>query len=416
MFRSVVFFSLFLFVSLAPGCGQDPPTPPSGMPPGPGEVNPADKPVDPRTERSAKLRKLLDTLDLRADLYGVRDIGKRISVPSADQPASGSCWPMAQNGIDWRWNKPDVLSPAEKYAALLLDAQGGAQLTSWVQKNQGKDAIKKPDRGICQGFVSSAILDPTPRSPILVKRVVKGTRVTVERCSIHDKHKKGVACVAFDRSDIAALLAELYSNADAIALGTACASQEVNFIPNANGVIEQPSMCKNSAATLFVLLTNLIGRGQLAFAIINQDAENPPPAWTQALFGYQIAKFDVVDAKTAAQLVGGATQTNPQAQGFRHVVLNVALSAVAMPMVDPEQRAVQINSYELVLELDDKKAILGGAWVGKSQGDHPAGYFMPLAPGTKAPLVTVDGVKALLNLSLSGGPFEGPTMGMTGSN
>lgn len=397
MKRSLVPVLFLFFLACDPEAPKAQVGPPGNPGPSPGdELEPTAMPVQGRSLQD-RIRQIAAMPDLRADFLAKNAVGKAVAVAPDRQPFSASCWPMAQNGIDRRWQGSMVPAPAEKYATLFLSRDDGTRLVSWVQSNQGTDVKGlQPWEGICQGWVASAILEPAPGSAVSVRVATQRSKKALVRCNGKERGRMA-NCVSFTRDDIAALLAEAYSKPGAMALGTRCANPQVAFGYDQNGHIAQPSMCQNNAGTLFVLLTNFLGRARLPFAVMNADNM---PVWTQPVWGYKLTRYDMIDAKTAAQFVGGPGKTiydyNSNAKNFRHVTLDVLLAADQQPLPNPATRISATRSYDLILELDDKKQVLGGQWLGAGRDDHPQGYWIPTGPGTGAPGLNYNNVKALL--------------------
>lgn len=344
-----------------------------------------------------ELIKLVNAMPtLKADeLVPQSDVGKEVAVSTENKPFSSDYWPMIKNGILARWMGPSVLSPAEKYGTLYLDATQQKTMYDWIQKNHGKDVPGVASWfGICQGWTASAIMEKAPLKPITVRKVVRDGKVYLQRCTTSTTN-----CVSFSPGDLTGLLAEAYASADARFIGYRCDTSTVNFKYDASGRLVQPN-CRSNAGTLFLTATNFIKKSGRAFAI---NAVNNDEVWNQPAYAYTVSKYATVTAEQAAKLVD-MTKTkyewNPAAVGFRQVTMKLTWAVETQPttMTAPPTLSAS-KTYDFIVELDAAGAVIGGEWIGSSKTDHPPFFWAPVAPGSEIPNFKADYARALLNVS-----------------
>lgn len=344
------------------------------------------------------IRFVNDSPSLNADeLVPDSDVGRDISLPAEALPYSSSYWPMTDDGILVRWQGDSVPSPAEKYGALFLTDAQQQQMYQWIEQNQGKQVPGvRSWFGICQGWAAAVLLDQAPLHAISVRQQVDDAgRVSLVDCG----NGSTEGCVSFTPGDLTALLAAVYSSADARFIGERCDTEVARFSFDSSGRVQQPN-CRSNAGTLFLVATNFIkqsGRG-FSLCVTNNDE-----IWNQPAYAYRITTYRPVSELEAVKLVDRTQSSYPwnaQATQFRYVVMTLKWADEATPTrSSPPPLESGSAGYQFILELDDSGTVLGGEWIGNSKQHHPPFFWAPVGPGTQVPYLDYDKVKALLRLS-----------------
>lgn len=251
-----------------------------------------------------------------------------------------SYWPYYEDGINFRWQGTDTLSPAEKYdnafndwdvddefmqlrpfdtATCEYDEEYYTSLgpaASWTHQNNGNwmatngvdddgDGVADSEEcgwgedqdfdgietwwGICHAWAPAAIMEDEPIEPI---------------------ERNGVR---FEVSDIKALLIEQYDRTDAYMLGGRCNEREIERDENGRIVTED---CRDlNAGTFHVIVSNFLGLNSRPIVI---ERTTGYEVWNQPLTGFKVTSHREVSLEEAHQLLN--VEATPGTGEFVHGV------------------------------------------------------------------------------------------------
>lgn len=362
--------------------------------------------------------------------------GKAEQIPWPD-----TYWPTYEDSINARWQvlyeyKPvskDTLSPAEKYDMAFNNWNPGddfyklrpyttencltkkwdkayydklGPLAKWVSQNKGNweahngvddDGDGKTDEcddrdgvetwwGLCHAWVPAAILEKEPKKAV----VYNGVR--------------------FEVSDIKALLILAYDSSNAKLVGGRCNDKEIKTDPNTGRLLAY--QCRDvNAGTFHVIMANYLGKMKKAIA---EDRVYDYEVWNQPILGWKVDSMTKISKTKALQLLklsGTKYEYNPDAKSFYEVYATVQYVTESnpeyAPLVPKIEQYIRTDKYHYVLELDSSGKIIGGEWLDQSLKNHPDFLWLPLSPGTYAPL-SLANVQKLLQMSLDEGPAVPP--------
>lgn len=313
---------------------------------------------------------------------------------------AASYWPYYEDGINYRWQGNDVLSPAEKYDKAVNgwepddefmalkpfnpstcewdDAyyEGLGPAAEWTSRNKGNwishnglddddDGLADADEcgfgdetdrdgvetwwGICHAWAPAAILEREPLK-------------AVERNG-----------VTFETSDLKALLIMQYDRTGAHMLGGRCNEKEVER--DEQGRITRSECRDLNAGSWHTIITNFLGKHQRPFVIERvYDYE----IWNQPLVGYEITEQREISLSEANDLlnVSMGEGTDVFVHGLEEgtlearMVLELANSADFVTLDDSvrlDRRAaeniVAARPYESLEKLDDVAYVAEDAFI-----------------------------------------------------
>jgi subtilisin-like proprotein convertase family protein len=383
-----------------------------------------------------------DRWDARNDpqLFGV-DLEYRFAeLPLAGRaeqmPWPDTYWPTYADSVNDRWQGQDSYSPLEKYDLAFNDwtppegfdnlipfsdcgsefdaeyyEQLGPAARYWSNNKGNKRQRDMWDDegcedeieswwGLCHAWVPAAILEPEPA------RAVTYNGVT------------------FEVSDIKALLMMMYDRSKTRFLGRRCNLKNEEIERDEYGRIEQTECRDTNAGSLYLIVTNMLGRDKRAFA---EDRTMSYQVWNQPVVGYEIKNHIELDEAEAAKLIdtdcdadGNSCEYiwNEDAERFYEVLMDVDYitesHASADPMVPQIDRYIRTDEYHMIVEADADGAVIGGEWIsesvnafpdrvytGDSQATHADFLWLPLRAGWRAnPHADLDKIRMLVRMSL----------------
>ena len=297
-----------------------------------GTATEPEQPTDPPTQDGVE-----KPSDARADAWNWRNNPRgfrtELSYVFDDLPLEGassrigwaaSYWPYYQDGINYRWQGDDVLSPAEKYDKAFhnWEPEDGfmdlkpwdswtceydeeyydklGPVAEWTNRNKGtwrahngidddKDEVVdadecKEDRseydgletwwGICHAWAPAAIMEDEPQA-------------AVERNG-----------VKFEVSDIKALLIQQWDRASAYMVGGRCNDRELER--DDTGRITNSECRDLNAGSWHVIITNLLGKHSRPFVI---ERTTNYEIWNQPLVGYEVTEQREITLEEAHELL-----------------------------------------------------------------------------------------------------------------
>ena len=346
----------------------------------------------------------------------------------AAAPWPGSYWPHYLDGINFRWNAPN-LSATEKYAkAFGMDAQ---QLQDAVSRKNGvlgqqsnqecstaadcadlKDGSACGKRegedigrcipmwfGICHAWAAVAYMEPEPECPAVVNGVT------------------------FQPADIKALLTQVYAggNLDTILLGARFNGPDATTFD----VLDEFGRFKDHArrdlnpGLFHIALANIMGKLHQTF-VIDVDADSP--VWNHPIRSYEVVDSEVMTPSVATEQFvsqGSTYPFNAAAQNVMYVrtrVVYVVEGGLNVPYVSSGRvsRSTKQVAYEYLLELDSENRIVGGEWLRTSNERHPDFMWLltekPTDDTTTSVGLNYGNVKRVLQASVacSARPWEDP--------
>lgn len=240
---------------------------------------------------------------------------------------AASYWPYYEDGINYRWQGQQTLSPAEKYDKAFNDwtfdetfmslkpfnpstcefdeayYENLGPAAEWTHRNKGNwqssngiddDGDGIPDSeecgwgdedkdrdgvetwwGICHAWAPAAILEEEPVEPV--------------------EHNG----VKFEVSDIKALLIQQYDRTSAYMLGGRCNEEEIERDENGRIVSEE---CRDlNAGTFHVIVANFLGVNSRPLVI---ERTTGYQVWNQPLLGFKVTEEREITVEEANELLG----------------------------------------------------------------------------------------------------------------
>ena len=237
--------------------------------------------------------------------------------------------------------------------------------------------------GLCHAWTPAAILEPEPLHPA----TINGVEFTV--------------------SDIKALLIAQYDRSSALMLGGRCNEKELER--DETGRIKKDECRDANAGAFYVVITNMLGKDKRAFA---EDRTAGYQVWNQPVLGYDIRSESELTEEQALQKLGKTAAdgkyadlfASPDAVAWRNVKMDVKY--ISESSNDDEgaltpniSRYTRKDSYDMVIELDAEGKVVGGEWVGYSQGTHPDFLWLPIRANGGNPSINMSNVRLLLEQS-----------------
>lgn len=332
----------------------------------------------------------------------------------AESPWSDDYWAIYKGVLGWRYadtsfpastdwnanrlyiqNKPasmiltsgnqnaiDLLSPAEKYDALVGDTTFSLTQYQWREGRKYYEANGKVEEwmGICHGWAIAAFMLPRPQNTITVQA------------------PNGIT-LNFYPADIKALASLLWANAAGATrfIGGRCNEKNPPTDPR-TGRMNASQCFDTNPGTWHLAVVNQIGVAKRGFVMdVTYDYE----VWNQPCFNYDYRYFNPRTNRSTTKLADAMVKvsdfTNDKFKAYRspkatHIV-GVAMTVGYVVETKPTQRetdnakydAIQYVEYLYDLELDSTGTILGGEWY---QNIHPD--FLWTAPTTSRAVSSFD--------------------------
>jgi hypothetical protein len=322
----------------------------------------------------------------------------------------GPYWPTYEDGINYRWNGHESLSPVEKYAKAFnlntkqledavsrksgIDSQrSSTRCKSWGDCSNGACAIRRNQTegyciptwyGICHAWAPAALMEPEPKCPVTVNGVV------------------------FEPMDMKALISQIYDGANlgTIFTGQRCNKQSPQMDSNQRFIDDE---CRDLAPEFFHLaITNLIGRFDKSFVV---DVSADYQVWNQPVRSYEIvSQTKLSPAEAMTRFFPQANSTiysfNQKAKELLHVHMKFSYVLESNENTSGlADRYTTDRYYDYLLELDAQGTIIGGEWVEYSKYNHAD--FLWFGVGTPRQSTTVTGgikysdIKKMITQSLT---------------
>ncbi len=398
-------------------------------------------------------RKLVDTFR-HDNLPAMEQAGLR-TAKLAMQPWSGDYWATTNGGLAHRyvdysstkedWEKSyeyarnhpakailnsgstvwvNELSPAEKYDALVGDANETLTKASWLSGKKYFDAHKEVPGwfGICHGWSGAAIMLPRPAKSIKLLTPIKQT-ITFYPCEI-----KALASLLYassmpatrfiggrcntetpafdpDTGRVVTLynpyLVEDMGGAEQpapepgmprpgeteVSLGTPAWNEETGEESRTGGRPTASECFDSNPGAWHMAIVNQIGVSRRSMVM---DASFDSSVWNQPLLGYRYTYFNPQTLQQTEQLAEATTSQaaftrdifkkyrSPKAVAFVGIVMRVQyMGENSNEQIDtdtPEQDQVISVDYYYDLELDAAGKIIGGEWYNNA---HPDFLWVP---------------------------------------
>ncbi|MEZ5477263.1 MAG: hypothetical protein R3E95_07205 [Thiolinea sp.] len=259
----------------------------------------------------------------------------------------------------------NLLSPAEKYDALVGDTNGTLTRRMWSNGKyyfESNGAVESW-MGICHGWAPAAYMLHRPQQAVTVL-AANGTPVT------------------FYPSDIKALASQLWANVRTPTrfIGGRCNDKEP--AQDSNGRITSSQCFDTNPGTWHLAVVNQIGVSRRSLVL---DATYDYQVWNQPLYSYDYRYFNPQDMNLAATLAeASVTPSQFNNDRFRQYRSSKAASMVGIAMrvgyvveTHPTHAETdsadndQINTVEYLydLELDSNGRIIGGEWYNNAHPD-----------------------------------------------
>lgn len=269
------------------------------------------------------------------------------------------------------------LSPAEKYDAIIGDAEGSLTRQMWADGKSFYDATGSVESwmGICHGWAPAAYMLARPKKAV--------TLVTPDNIPIK-----------FFPADIKALASLLWANMPARTrfIGGRCNDKNPALDQTTGRVISAQCFDTNPG-TWHLAVVNQIGAAKRSMVF---DVTFDYEVWNQPVYGYSYTYFNPQTRKATNTLAQAklpiSAYTADKFKRFRspqtRSVVGVSMLVSYIVEVSPVQReddqaaydSIQQVAYEYDLELDANDVIIGGEWY---RNEHPDFLWTPVK-GTAA--------------------------------
>lgn len=269
------------------------------------------------------------------------------------------------------------LSPAEKYDAIIGDAEGSLTQRMWADGKSFYDATGSVESwmGICHGWAPAAYMLARPKKAV--------TLVTPDNVPIK-----------FFPADIKALASLLWANMPARTrfIGGRCNDKNPS-LDQSTGRVTSAQCFDTNPGTWHLAVVNQIGVAKRSMVF---DVTFDYEVWNQPVYGYSYTYFNPQTRKATSNLAQAklaiSAYTTDKFKRFRspqtRSVIGVSMLVSYIVEVNPTQReedqaaydSIQQVAYEYDLELDANDVIIGGEWY---RNEHPDFLWTP-AKGTPA--------------------------------
>lgn len=261
----------------------------------------------------------------------------------------------------------DLLSPSEKYDALLGDSAGSLTAAMWAQGESYYNQSGEVESwmGICHGWAPASYMLPRPRKPVTVWAADGKTQLT------------------FYPADIKALASLLWASASTVTkfIGGRC--NDKNPATDANGRVISARAFDTNPGTWHLAIVNQLGAAGRSLVM---DATYDYEVWNQPVAGYDYRYFNPQTMKLVKTLDDAkVAKRNYSRDPFKKyrgrsaaAYAGVIMQVRYMVETAPEQRdsdgpnydAVNTVIYKYDLELNADGRIIGGEWfTGKCHPD-----------------------------------------------
>lgn len=266
----------------------------------------------------------------------------------------------------------NLLSPAEKYDALVGDANGNLTQRMWSEGKRYYDANNgkvETWMGICHGWAPAAYMLDRPLKPVTL-------------------HTPDNIPIKFYPADIKALASLIWANAASRTrfIGGRCNDKDPATDPATGRVISERCFDTNPG-TWHVATVNQVGVAKRSMVL---DVTFDYEVWNQPIYAYEYRYFNpqtrrATDSLEAATVAIG-DYTSDKFKRFRssrtQSVVGVSMNVKYIVETNPRQLdsdspaldAVQSVDYEYDLELDGNGDIIGGEWY---RNKHPDFLWTP---------------------------------------
>ena len=266
----------------------------------------------------------------------------------------------------------DMLSPSEKYDALIGDTTGALTRRMWLEGKRYFDASGEVETwmGICHGWAPAAYMLDRPVSTV--------TAIAPNNTPI-----------TFYPSDIKALASLLWANIRTPSrfIGGRCNVESPEEDPDTGRIIASQCFDTNPASW-HLGIVNQIGVSRRSFV---EDATYDYQVWNQPVTSYTYQYFDPQEMVYVDSLDAAKVSMNEfTSDSFRAYRSNAATHIVGIamevsyivetvpsqkPTDSPADDAVTTATYYYDLELDADGTIIGGEWY---QNTHPDFLWTPV--------------------------------------
>lgn len=271
----------------------------------------------------------------------------------------------------------DLLSPAEKYDALVGDANGTLTRRQWSDGKYYYDSHGSVETwmGICHGWSPAAYMLARPRKAVKVV-TPQGVQIT------------------FYPSDIKALASLLWANTRNTTrfIGGRCNDQNPAKDP-ATGRVTSSKCFDTNPGTWHLAVVNQIGASKRSMVM---DVTYDYQVWNQPTYAYQYSYFNPQNMSATSSLtaatVSKAAFTRDKFKAYRSSraasFVGISMRVSYVVETQPSHRgsdsasndAIQQVDYRYDLELDANNRIIGGEWY---TNKHPDFLWTP-PKGTRA--------------------------------
>lgn len=268
--------------------------------------------------------------------------------------------------------KIDMLSPSEKYDALIGDKTGALTRRMWLEGKRYYDANGEVESwmGICHGWAPAAYMLDRPTG--------------VATAIAPNNHP-----IKFYPSDIKALASLLWANIRTPTrfIGGRCNIKEPDTDPETDRIIANQCFDTNPASW-HLGIVNQIGVSRRSFVL---DATYDYQVWNQPVTSYSYRYFNpesmqysnsLNDAKVSMGNFNSDPFSNYRSNAGRSVV-GIAMEVSYIVETTPNQNITDSSAQDSVtsvtyyydLELDDNDTVIGGEWY---QNAHPDFLWTPV--------------------------------------
>lgn len=266
----------------------------------------------------------------------------------------------------------NLLSPAEKYDALVGDANGNLTQRMWSEGKRYYDANDgkvETWMGICHGWAPAAYMLDRPLKPVTL-------------------HTPDNIPIKFYPADIKALASLIWANAASRTrfIGGRCNDKDPATDPETGRVISERCFDTNPG-TWHVATVNQVGVSKRSMVL---DVTFDYEVWNQPIYSYEYRYFNPQTRRATDSLddatVAIGDYTSDKFKRFRSSrtksVVGVSMNVKYIVETNPRQLdsdspaldAVQSVDYEYDLELDGDGDIIGGEWY---RNKHPDFLWTP---------------------------------------
>lgn len=260
----------------------------------------------------------------------------------------------------------NLLSPAEKYDALVGDSGESLTRFCWAEGKQYYDAHGSVESwmGICHGWAPAAYMIDRPTRDITL-------------------HTPGNIPIKFYPSDIKALASLLWANAPGSNrfIGGRCNDKDPATDPE-TGRVTSSSCFDNNPGTWHMAVVNQIGAARRSMVM---DVTFDYEVWNQPTYAYSYRYFNpqtrTYQSKLETATVAMADYTADKYRAFRSpdskFAVGIQMTVSYIVETSPSHRETDDSSHDAIrrvdyyydLELDANKKIIGGEWYNNSHPD-----------------------------------------------